>query len=443
MDPRLFPYAEQNAPRYTSYPTAPHFQDSVTGETMARWLSELPADATVSLYLHIPYCRDICWYCGCHTFAAQRDEPLRDYVAKLIEEIGRVAAASNARKVKEIHWGGGTPNILSSALFRDVMDAVRAGFDLSGLHEHAIELDPRSLTALHCVGYKVAGVNRASLGVQDVNPRVQQAIGRIQPLEVVASAFNLLRAALIENINADLMYGLPHQTLDDVRRSASEVAALEPSRIAAFGYAHVPWFKTRQRLIDEAALPGTALRMAQVEAIRETLEGAGYVALGFDHFAKPDDSLAVAQREGRLKRNFQGYVDDDCDALIGIGASAISTLPQGYAQNPPDIATWGGKLAAGGLPTARGRALTDEDRVRRALIERILCDFEVDLSRFGGVAAYAGEIAALAPLAADGLWRLDGARLIIPEDAQPVARVVAQAFDAYRDQGAARHSRAV
>ncbi|HVY03405.1 MAG TPA: oxygen-independent coproporphyrinogen III oxidase [Caulobacterales bacterium] len=443
MDSRLRAYAELNAPRYTSYPTAPHFNESVQAGEYARWLGMLAPETLLSLYLHIPYCQDICWYCGCNTFALQREEPLRAYVEALERELRQVAAATPARRVREIHWGGGTPNILSPAQFRSIFDQVRALFDLSALREHAIELDPRVLTPLHCVAYATVGVTRVSLGVQDLNPHVQAAMGRIQPLKTVAAAFAHLRAAGIAGISADLMYGLPRQSVADACASAREIAALAPNRIAVFGYAHVPWFKTRQRLIDESTLPDTDARIAQAQAIRETLIAAGYEAIGFDHFAKPDDSLARAARSGGLHRNFQGYVDDDCGALIGVGASAISTLPMGYAQNASDVTGWRSRLDESGFGTARGRALSAEDKVRRAVIERLLCDFAVDLRPFGGADAFRAEIARLTPLAADGLCDLDGDRIVIPEKAQPYARVVAQEFDAYRDLTGARHSRAV
>jgi len=443
MDARLLPYATQNAPRYTSYPTAPHFNDSVNGETFARWLGELDEDAALSLYLHVPYCREICWYCGCNTYAAQRDEPLAEYADTLIRELDMTARATPARRVQSLHWGGGTPNILSAERFETIFKRLDYWFDLYDIEEHAIELDPRTLTAAQAETYGRLGVTRASLGVQDLTPRVQEAIGRVQPLAVVKRAVDALRRSGVRELSFDLMYGLPHQTPEDSRRTAEACARLAPNRISVFGYAHVPWFKTRQKLIDEAALPDTAARMEAAEAVRAALEQEGYVAIGFDHYARPDDPLAKAAQSGALKRNFQGYVHDDADALIGLGASAISTLPQGYAQNASEVGAWARAIKAGQFATARGRALTDADRTRRALIERILCDFAVDLDTFGGASAYADELSALSPLAADGLVRISGAQLTVPDDARPLARLVAQAFDAYQAQGGAKHSKAV
>ncbi len=443
MDPKLLKFAEQSAPRYTSYPTAPHFDTAVDGAVFARWLGELPGDASLSLYLHTPYCKQMCWYCGCHAFAAKRDEPIAEFVEALLVEIDRVADAAAARRVTEIHWGGGTPNILSPARFAAIADHLDQRFDLFSLERHAVEIDPRILTEAHAEAFAAAGVNRVSLGVQDLDERVQQGIGRIQPFETVRHAVDMLREAGIEALSFDLMYGLPHQTRDSVRETAERAASLSPARFSVFGYAHVPWFKTRQKLMDEHALPGAAARFELADTLRETLQAAGYVTIGYDHYARPDDPIAIAARQGGLARNFQGFVETQPDALIGLGPSAISTLPQGYAQNEAEVGAWRTAIMSGGLATKRGKALSADDVHRRALIMRLLCDFELDLQSFGGLEAFAAELAELAPLAKDGLVVVEGARIVIPDAARPFARLVAQAFDAYRDVGAARHSRAV
>lgn len=443
MDPRLLKYAEQSAPRYTSYPTAPHFNASVDGGVFTRWLSELAPDASLSLYLHTPYCREMCWYCGCHAFAVKRDEPIADFVEALGAEIDLIAAATPARRVIEIHWGGGTPNILSSERFEALVKRVGARFDFSSLERHAVEIDPRLLTEAQARAFARCGVNRVSLGVQDLDARVQAGIGRVQPFAVVARAATLLRDAGIGALSFDLMYGLPHQTPSSVRRAAEQTASLAPQRFSVFGYAHVPWFKSRQRLMDEAALPGTEARFELAEAIRRTLVECGYVAIGYDHYARVDDPLAVAARAGNLERNFQGFVETQANALIGLGPSAISTLPQGYAQNSPEVGAWRAAVLGGALATQRGVDLSDEDRWRRDLIMTLLCRFEVDLSRYGGRTRFGGELALLGPLLRDGVAIVDGQRLGIPETMRPLARLVAQAFDAYRDVGVARHSRAV
>ena len=443
MDPRLHAYAERQAPRYTSYPTAPHFSAAVNDDVVTSWLTALPASDSISLYIHVPYCHQLCWYCGCNTFAARRAEPVLDYVTTLLLELDLVRTVLGRRRVVEIHWGGGTPNILDAAQFQRIFEHVRASFDTSALAHHAIELDPRYVDAAKAQAYAAAGVNRVSLGIQDLNDRVQQAIGRVQPLSIVQRAVEALRAAGIAGINFDLMYGLPHQHVAEIQHSIDVSVTMRPNRIALFGYAHVPWFKKRQRLIPEAALPGTELRLQQAEAARIKLEEHGYVAIGLDHFALPDDELAQAAKAGRLRRSFQGYVVEQSPALVGLGPSAISTLPHGYAQNHPEPGAWTAAIAQGRLPIARGHALSEDDRIRRRLIESIMCDFEGDLRPLGGVPACSAEIVALAPMIRDGLVTVNDNRISLAEAARPICRVVGAAFDTYAARAQARHSKAV
>lgn len=443
VDSKLLKYAEQSAPRYTSYPTAPHFNASVDGAVYRRWLGELPEDASLSLYLHTPYCREMCWYCGCHAFAAKRDEPVAQFVESMLMEIDAVASATSARRVTEIHWGGGTPNSLSPERFETIAARLNERFDLGACERHAVELDPRLLTRAQVDAMARVGVNRASLGVQDFDDAVQRAIGRVQPFAQVRDAVAMLRDGGIQALSFDLMYGLPHQTLESVRRTAEQALSLQPSRFSVFGYAHVPWFKSRQRLIDTASLPGASARHALAEAIRATLADAGYVEIGYDHYARADDPIARAAQHGVLNRNFQGFVEASCDALIGLGPSAISTLPQGYAQNEPEVGAWRAAVSAAHFATKRGVALSAEDVGRREMIMRLLCDFELDLADYGGVAAFSSELAELAPLAGDGLVEIQQGRLRIPPSTRAFARLVAQAFDLYRNREAARHSAAV
>ncbi|MBN8608316.1 MAG: oxygen-independent coproporphyrinogen III oxidase [Caulobacterales bacterium] len=443
MDPNFLKYAEQSAPRYTSYPTAPHFNASVDGGVYRGWLGELPADASLSLYLHTPYCREMCWYCGCHAFAVKRDEPVAQFVEAIQAEIDAAAVATAARRVTEIHWGGGTPNSLSPERFEAIATRLAQRFDLSACERHAVEIDPRLLTPEHVAAMARIGVNRASLGVQDLDEAVQRAIGRVQPFEQVRDAVDMLRAGGIKALSFDLMYGLPHQTLESVRRTAQLALSLQPARFSVFGYAHVPWFKTRQRLIDSAALPDASARHALAEALRETLAGAGYVEIGYDHYARAEDPIAVAAKGGALQRNFQGFVESTCDALIGFGPSAISTLPQGYAQNAAEVGAWRAAVMESGFAVKRGRGLTENDRLRRDLIMRLLCDFELDLADRGGLAAFPEALPELRALAADGLVELSDDRITIPQIGRAFARLAAQAFDAYRDTGSARHSLAV
>jgi oxygen-independent coproporphyrinogen-3 oxidase len=445
--------ADRHIPRYTSYPTAPHFSPAVDAATYAAWLAALPADARLSLYLHVPFCTKLCLYCGCSTKAVRRLDPVDAYATLLQKEIDLVGQAIPRRRVVHLHWGGGTPSILDEARLVKIKDMIEAAFDLSDLREHAIELDPRTTTRALARGLVRIGINRASFGVQDFAPHVQRAIGRIQPFELVEEAISLLRTAGIRRINIDLMYGLPRQSVGDVIRSAELAALLRPDRIALFGYAHVPWLKPHQRLIDEAALPSLADRLSQLRAGAETLAECGYVPIGLDHFALPGDDLSVGERTGRLHRNFQGYTTDAADALIGLGASSIGRLPQGFVQNAPDVGGYGRAVDAGQLATVKGFALRPDDRLRGAVIERLMCDLVVDLdaelqaakARDGGPLTedFGAEITSLSGFANADLIAIDGRRITVTEAGRPFVRLVAATFDSYLRPNVQRHSIAV
>lgn len=435
--------AERSVPRYTSYPTAPHFSAAIGPERYAEWLGALPRNASLSLYIHVPFCTELCHYCGCNTRAVRKREPVDAYADRLIEEIALLTPLKG-RNLTHLHWGGGTPSILGPQWLETIAARLASLFDLSNLKEHAIELDPRRLDKPLLRTLRLIGVNRASLGVQDVSPHVQQLIGRVQPFELVERAADGLRDAGIEALNIDLMYGLPGQGTREVARSAELSASLNPQRLALFGYAHVPWFKTHQRLIEDAALPGVEARLAQAQIAAETLQSLGYRLIGLDHFALPGDELATAAAEHRLHRNFQGYTADDADALIGLGASAIGKLPQGFVQNAPDLAGYSRAVSDGRFATVKGLSLSDDDRLRGNIIERLMCDLAVDLDKFdGGTARFAEELAALRPLAEEGLVTIDGARVAVTERGRPYVRIAAAVFDAYLQTGQKRHSVAV
>ena len=440
---------EKTVPRYTSYPTAPNFSGAVNAAVYRAWLGDLGSQATLSLYLHVPFCRELCNYCGCHTKATLRDEPINDYAERLIEEIALVAACTGQHKVTHIHWGGGTPSILGADLLKRITEELWGHFDFAAIREHASELDPRYLTKQLAQVLRDIGVNRASLGVQDFSPHVQQAAGRIQPFETVKDAVDRLHDVGIDRINLDLMYGLPKQSVADVRQTASLAHSLQPQRVAVFGYAHVPWFRPQQRLIDEADLPTSEERLEQAEAAHETLVQFGYQPIGLDHYARSDDELTPAAKSGRMMRNFQGYTDDGADALVGLGASSIGRLPQGFAQNEPAVGNYMRAIAAGNLATVRGIALSAEDRVRGHIIERLMCDMTVDL---GAVSAESGfdigtdfsqEIESLQPFTENGTLVIEGNRLRITEKGRPYMRLVASAFDSYLKQSRSKHSVAV
>jgi oxygen-independent coproporphyrinogen-3 oxidase len=435
--------AERNVPRYTSYPTAPHFSAAVGPKVYAEWLAALPRQASLSLYIHVPFCAELCFYCGCNTRAVRRREPVETYAERLIDEIALLGPLKG-RKLTHLHWGGGTPSILGPAWLETIAARLASLFDLSGLKEHAIELDPRQIGHPLVRTLAAIGVTRASLGMQDASPHVQQAIGRVQPFDLVKRAAGWLRDAGIEDLNIDLMYGLPEQTAREVARSAELAASLGAQRMALFGYAHVPWFKTHQRMIDEHTLPGLPERLGQAQVATETLTGLGYQKIGLDHFALHDDDLAVAARGKRLRRNFQGYTTDDADVLIGLGASAIGKLPQGFVQNAVDVAGFSRAVAGGAFATVKGIALSEDDRIRSAIIERLMCDLEVDLNAVaGGLERFAAEVAALHALAEEGLVTIAGAHVAVTAQGRPFVRIAAAVFDAYLGAGAKRHSVAV
>jgi oxygen-independent coproporphyrinogen III oxidase len=442
MDARLLAKYDRPVPRYTSYPTAPHFTDAVGADDYAAWLGALEPATPTSLYVHIPFCDSLCWFCGCHMRVVNRYSSISAYLDLLRREIDLAARAAAGRAtIRHLHFGGGSPDILKPDDVRSVVDRLRSRFDFSSQLEFAVEIDPRAAGRPTIEAWATAGATRASVGVQDFDPQVQEAINRRQSFECTAQAIDGLRAAGIGRINVDLIYGLPHQSVAGIQRTADQVIALAPDRIALFGYAHVPSMKPHQRLIDERALPDSTQRWAQFEAVADRLQQAGYLWIGLDHFARPDDPLAVASSNGRLRRNFQGYTTDRCEALIGLGASAIGALPQGYVQNRVGFKDYAEALRDERLPIARGIALSADDRRRRAIIERLMCDRRVDLAVLDGDDR--PELDRLADMAADGLVEIDGPRIAITDRGRPFMRAVCAAFDRYLVPAAGRYSRAV
>lgn len=440
---------DANVPRYTSYPTAAQFTPAIGSDDWGRWLEAVPADEAVSLYVHIPFCRTLCWYCACNTRAVNRTETIRSYIDLLLTEARLVADRLGRRqRVTRLHLGGGTPNMLSpddlDRLFGGLRDAFEFALDI----EIAAELDPASLTLTWVRRAARHGLTRASLGVQDLSPRVQKAVNRIEPFSTVVQAANWLWDAGVESLNLDLMYGLPLQTRDDLLSTLDQVGTLRPARIALFGYAHVPWMKPHQKLIDEADLPGPEARFAQSQAAADCLLVQGYEAVGLDHFALPTDSLAIASRTGRLHRNFQGYTTDASETLIGLGASSISRTREGYVQNHPVERDWRAAIGEGGLAVARGLALTPDDRRRAEVIERLMCDFAVDLgdiARRHGPAPdrFAAAFARLHPLIDDGLASRDGDIVQVTEPGRPFVRLACAAFDTTLALSPTRHGRLI
>ncbi|MDF0489315.1 oxygen-independent coproporphyrinogen III oxidase [Sphingomonas sp. H39-1-10] len=439
--------ASRSVPRYTSYPTAAEFHDRVGALDQAAALDGVAAGTPVSLYVHIPYCHEICWYCGCNTGAVGRPERMAAYLGALDREIDAVAARLRGRVVA-VHFGGGSPNAMPAGDFIALTDRLRARFDCADRLEIAAELDPRTLDAAYCDALAAAGVTRVSLGAQTFARNIQEKINRVQPYAMVARAVADLRAAGIAAVNLDLMYGLPGQGADDLAETLDLALDLTPDRIAMFGYAHMPRLLPRQRMIDDALLPDAAARFAQSALAHDVLVGAGYAAIGFDHFARATDSLAVAAAEGRLRRNFQGFTDEPGEAIIGLGASSISQYPGLLVQNEKHVGRYRLRAANGGLAGARGIVRSADDRLRGAIIERLLCDGTVDLSELtrahgACLGPLHGALARLGDLAARDLVRVRGWRVTVPEQGRAYARLVAAAFDVYRQPDALRFSRAV
>jgi oxygen-independent coproporphyrinogen-3 oxidase len=440
---------DTRVPRYTSYPTAPHFRPVDDDRVYRGWLATLPAAARVSLYVHVPFCAEMCWYCGCHTRVANRSETVDRYVDGMADEVSLLADVFDGeRTVAHLHWGGGTPTVATPEAFARLMRHIRSRFVFDDNAEIAVEIDPRRLEDSTADTLAEVGVTRASLGVQTFDPDVQRAIHRWQPIETVELAVMALRRVGIAGLNFDLMYGLPGQTVGNVVDTIGACLHLRPQRVALFGYAHVPWMKPHQKLIDETRLPGAEARLDQFLAASKVLTDAGFRPIGLDHFARADDAMTAAARNGRLRRNFQGYTTDAGETLLGIGASSIGSLAQGYAQNRLHPKEYRAAVAAGRLPIAKLLPIDDEDRLRRAVIERLMCDLAVDLDAVAAARGFDGgvfdaDLERLDPMQADGLVRRLGNRIEVTEAGRPFVRAVCAAFDWYLKQGEARHSRAV
>ncbi len=440
---------DRRVPRYTSYPTAVQFTPAVRGDRYRAWLGGLDPALPLSLYFHIPFCDSLCWFCGCHTKVVRRYAPIAAYLDLLLRELDGVADLLPGRhKVCHVHLGGGTPTILEPADMERLFERLRARFDLLPDADIAIENDPREFNRDLVETLARVGVNRASLGLQDVNAQVQQAVNRVQSVDETMRVAEALRGAGIGSINIDLMYGLPYQTVARVLTSIEAVLELAPDRVCLFGYAHVPWMKKHQRLIDEAGLPDAEERFAQYLAAAQRLQEAGYLWIGLDHFARPGDDLAVAAGAKTLHRNFQGYTTDDAPVRLGFGPSAIGMLPQGFVQNEVPMHAYRDAIEAGALPVARGLALTEDDRLRGAAIEQLMCFLEVDL---GAIArsfeadprVFTSDLAALEEMVADDLVEIDGWRVRVTEAGRPFLRTACAAFDCYLEPAATRHAQAV
>ncbi|MEQ9344976.1 MAG: oxygen-independent coproporphyrinogen III oxidase [Thalassospira sp.] len=451
MQLALYEKYDLRLPRYTSYPTAPHFHAGVDGKVFEGWLGELDPKQPLSLYLHVPYCEEMCWFCGCNTKITKHYKPISTYVAALLDEIENTLGKLPGGKrfsVSHIHFGGGSPTILKPDDLRAIMAAIRTRLDILEDAELAIEMDPRTTTDDLIDAMIECGFTRASIGIQDFNENVQTAVNRIQSFDLVRDVIAKLRDRGIRGINVDLIYGLPFQTVETLQKTVDQTVALCPDRLSVFGYAHVPWMKKHQQLIPTEALPDTQERWAQYEELQNRLAKLGYVAVGLDHFAHRDDSMARALKNGMLHRNFQGYTTDRAEALIGFGPSAISSLPQGYAQNDPALARWQRSVETGTCAIEKGVAVSSDDILRRSIINELMCNLAVDLGKIcaeHGTSAdrFAPELDRIRAMHVDDIAEVNGNNIILTELGRPLVRAVCAAFDTYLDPEHGRHSQAV
>ncbi len=367
------------APRYTSYPTAVHFHDGIGTDFAQQQLRCLPADKPISIYIHIPFCERLCWFCACRTQGTKSPAPIAAYLDLILQEITLIAGnLPDEVKIGNVHWGGGTPTILSPEQIETLATKLKTTFNFNENTEFSVEIDPTLVDHDKIDVLAKVGMTRASIGVQDFNNKVQTAIGRIQSVNTTLACIDMLRSAQVNSLNMDILYGLPHQTYESVTETINTVLKMAPDRIALYGYAHVPWMANRQKLIDESILPNGAERRDLFKIMADRLENKGYHSVGIDHFAKPHDTMSIAAKNGTLKRNFQGYTTDTLDTLVGIGASAISKLPNGFVQNSPKSADYSIAIKNKQLATHKGLKTTQEDKLIARTIEMIMCNFSVN-----------------------------------------------------------------
>lgn len=436
---------DRPAPRYTSFPPATQFSHEITQDTYKGLLGSLPEDSAISLYVHIPFCHQLCHYCGCNTKVINTYEPVRSYLKFLHREIEMAGRAAKVKPpVNRLHFGGGSPNYLKEEDLKGIIDALGEHFGFNAGTDIDMECDPRFLNAEMLKPYADMGVTRISLGVQDFDRDVQDAINRVQPYELVRDRVADIRAAGIRKINFDLMTGLPRQSLETVSRTVDQAVSLDPDRLAVFPYAHVPWMKKHQKLMEKYEMPDTALRFDQGQLVHEKLLAAGYEAIGIDHYAKPDDPLMKALKERTMRRNFQGYTDDSSHTIVSFGISSISSYEGAYVQNTPDAPTYRAAIEKGAFPIMRGCVLTNDDQRRRALIEELMCYFDVNLNDYDDVAFTDPKTRpALAVLEQDGLISLQDNRLTITPEGKTFVRIVASAFDPYFAVREGQHAKAI
>ncbi len=436
-------------PRYTSYPPANHFRDFADPAPLLR--SVEVGEAPLSLYFHLPFCETLCWFCGCHMIPTLDRDRATDYLDLLEKELALFARHHRKeRPAVQLHFGGGTPNFFGPAQIDRLAAMIDRHFVFTTDAEKSVELDPRRLSVEHVAAFARMGLTRASFGVQDSNPAVQKVIHREQPQAMNVAAMETLRAHGFDSVNVDLIYGLPLQTPESFDRTLDEVLELKPDRFAVFNYAHVPWMRPAQKILEKAGLPDARTKLELLRLCIERLTAAGYVYIGMDHFALPGDELVVAQREGTLQRNFQGYSTRAGVEICGFGISSISQGADGYRQNVKDIESYRAAVSSGRLPVAKGYLLSEEDRMRSDVIMRLMCDLALDyaaMSAKWGVdfkTHFAASLAQLREPAADGLIEVEPAGFRVTERGRLFIRNLAMCFDAYLEPAQeGRYSRTV
>ena len=450
---------DRPGPRYTSYPTAPQFHAGF-GERELREVATAsngdPIPRRLSLYVHVPFCESPCFYCGCNRIITRDKARGEAYLARLYREIALTAGLFDRdREVIQLHFGGGTPNFLSPAQLRDVVDTLRSHFRFSDAADRdiSIELDPRFVDADDIAALGKIGFNRASFGVQDFDPAVQEAVNRIQSVEQTRAVIDACRGNGFRSVNVDLIYGLPNQTPDGFARTLDTVAQMRPDRVAVYGYAHMPHLFKPQKQLDASLLPSGETKLALLQLAIEKLTAAGYLYIGMDHFALPDDELALAQARGGLHRNFMGYTTHADSDLVGLGVSAISHIGDSFSQNPRDLPSWQAALDEGRLPVFRGMRMNEDDQLRADLIQQLMCQGEIPVAALERRYAidfaeyFALALGRLAPLAEDGLVRVEEQRIVVTSRGRLLLRNIAMCFDHYLDQPATvatpRFSRAI
>lgn len=438
---------DAKVPRYTSYPTAPHFSNDVGPELFGQWVSDIAPGSEISLYVHVPFCRNLCWFCACRTQGTQTDSPLAAYLETLKAELALLKERlPEGVTLSRLHWGGGTPTLLPAAMIDELAGAIFEVAPMAEGGEFSVEIDPGEIDESRMDALARNGLNRASIGVQDFDPEIQKTIGRIQGYDLTRDAVELIRSRGIPSLNADILYGLPHQSKARITESVQKLLSLQPDRVALYGYAHVPWMAKRQQLIPSDALPTPEARLELFETARRLFLWDDYAEIGIDHFATQQDGLTRALRGGTLRRNFQGYTDDTAEVLIGVGASSISKFPQGYAQNAPATGAHTAKIRDGRFSISRGHVFKGEDRLRARMIEMLMCDFRIDAGeicdRFGVSRDWLAEQFERANRHFEGLLEVTDEGLFIPPQARALTRMIARDFDAY-DLSKAGHSSAI